>query len=345
MLGFLVAGNLVAALAPTWKVPHASAAPVNLRDRRAYPEYVADHPATDDRKLITLISNSQAAHDGVNADALYPAYLRTRLDSSALPYRLENWSADGIRVVETELLTRKALERNTSVLLVVLGMANIDAHAQATLDYGNTDIDLLVGEPSLWRSLRGGLTFAKLERDQLASRIFELHLPLVRLRIAGQDWAAEKIPSTLHGALFGKRLEAPHRGAKASLIGGAASMNAAARRENKVLPTVSDESLRDRLSVLDELTTPLAREATEHGTRVIWCWVPVAVERLHPHLQAEGLRFNELAVPLLQSKGFVVHDLTRRIPDELFLDGTHLAPQGHRMMTDLVYEVLTDALR
>lgn len=335
-LGFLVMANVVASVMPTWRVEHASVSPVNLRGRRAYPEYVAALPGDAERDLTVLISNSQAAYDGVDATTLYPALLRPRLDG-----RFENWSADGIRIVEAELLTRQALARNAKTIVVALGVSNIDVPQQATLDVGNTDADLLVGDGHVWASLGDSVTTAKLERDAFAQRLLAFYVPLVRLRLAGQDWASEHIPSDLHAPLFGRTLQHPTRIVK---IGGSRG-SAGGRPQRGAERYVSDAQLAPRLATLERFATRLQREAARRGTQVIWCWVPVALDRLHPQLRAEGLAFYDRATPLLQANGFRVHDLTAAIPDDEFLDATHLTREGHMRMSELMGAALGEEAR
>ncbi len=182
------------------------------------PEYVAEHSLDDPRPLAVLISNSQGAYNGDDASVLYPALLQTRMHE----VRLENWSTDGIRSDrKLELVIwRKALaSRGAKLIVIVLGATSIDPPQLATIDYGNTDIDLLLGEPSLWRTLCGGLTFAQIDRDQFAARLLRAHVPLVRARTAFRDKLAVMVPPecTAHPPLFGRHLDFLIRGPKSAV--------------------------------------------------------------------------------------------------------------------------------
>lgn len=333
MTALLAAANFYVAGLDLWRTPHASESIVNPRDIRAMPEYVADRAVADPRPLTVLISNSQGAYDGIDAAAVYPALLRERLKAT----RLENWSVDGLRSVELELLTRQALRRGAQTVVIVVGALSIDPQQVATIDYGHTDTDVLLAEPSLWRTLAGGVTFAHIDRDQFAARLLRANVPLVRARTAFRDMLAERLPQRLHEPLFGHRLTPLIAGPKV-----AASKARWGRDMSKEpTPHINDKKLRPALETLELLASSLARESS--GTRIIWCWQPVAYGRLDPRTRGEGARLYELAAPILTAHGFEVHDFSTAIADDYFFDVTHFLPRGHAAMADLMREL--DAFR
>lgn len=342
--------NLVA----WWILPYRKQPPAvevyrNPLLMRGYPEYVrGDHPWG--KKLVVIISNSQAVGKEIPAGKIYFALLRKELEKRGVPVQIENWSSGGIRTTDIELLTIQALERKVDLLIFVLGSSNFDMPSKLKLDYSSLDISLLAGKPSLWPYLKETTFWKNTTYHDILKRFFMLHSSLLRARIPVTDIMARITPKVWHKYFFGtvrktrkaERLDDPRsvtewkEPKKEEYI--------VKRKKYKGLSLGKDQLIQ-RLETFRLFYQLFEKRLKTRKVRVVWIWMPYAVE-VFPKRALQTVRlFNQRASTMIAESGVRCVDFTDSIPTDDYMTLSHFDESGHKKFAKQMVQILTDELQ
>lgn len=340
-------------LSPYRLQPSAEEAIRNPTQYRGYPEYLSVPRGAE--PLVVWIGNSQGVAPEIDdSAATYPALLDRRLRGRWASARLENWSSGGLRTAELELLTIKAVSRRADLVVLCLSPQNFDHQRNLNLDFPQSDIPLLAGDPRLWRFFGDTLFAQNIELDDVLSRTLSLHSSLARSRIAVSDALAGRARLRWHPWLFGRRIYAGNRldalkdpgtsiywpRVHVGLLDWRVEYHGAPS-----VPTIGRGALSVRLQTfeafIDHLVTRLAGTETE----LLFIWHPFQIDAAGPRTQ-EALRwFLEQASHHLELREIAHADLHAASADADFLSFSHLDEQGHRRLAERLQPLVFDALQ
>ena len=309
---------------------------------RAWPEYVSGPPSED---LVVVIGNSQAvARELESPDQLYTAQLKKRLQPHGLA--LENWSLEGIRLAEIELLTLKAVQRRARLVTVVVAAPNIGRQSSVQLGSGASDIDLLAGEPGLWHQLRHTLVFANARLKEVTDRFFLRNLDMVRMRMVLRDWLATQVDRRSHSLLFGVRVNPENYWRHHELPPPQATIPT-------INPTSSSPDFWEQQFMavqypsLQSWTDRLLKRLAGTETELLWVWMPTPHEDPRLLMDEGAQPFYQQFCELMRSRGLACENLSRLLPDNTFLPAynrTHLKPHGHQTLAEALLPLIVDAV-
>jgi len=331
-------------LSPYRQQPIAAEVVRNATTWRGWPEYLRS--PVPKRSTVAIISNSQGVGREMSDPAdIYPAQIRSMAREQGLPFTVENWSLEGIRLAEVEMLTMQAVKRQVSLLVLVLSPGSLDASRRLSLDYGASDVDLTAGDPALWpllmhSSLREYITV----HDVLKRSIF-FHSSFARSRIPVHDMAASWLDPPVHRTFFGQR---KIRFAHLDL---AQSLERPARipRQRRYMPAERWRQLMEiqHRPVFEALFGPLQERLRVAKVRLLWVWMPLP-QGYAGEAAVKGIQeFQADLCKSIDDAGFTCVDLSDAVPDDDFLtfyQWTHLSKQGHRLFAERLFSLLRDAV-
>ncbi len=351
---YLAALELIArGLVPYAGLPTADQARRNPTQYRGYVEYLeAGSPA---EPLIVLIGNSHSvAAEIEDAEAIYPARLDRELRRLWPAARLENWSSGGLRTAELELLSMKAVARGADLVVVAVSTQNFDFEQHLNLDFPQSDIHLLAGDPRLWRLLPGALFYDRTTLDGLLSRSVMFHSSLARSRIAVHDAVAARVSRSWHRWLVGRVLVAGNR------LDAFADPDRSIywprrhvafeewRAEVVAEPPVFDVGpgvIELRYETFTRCFDRLYARLSAHGVRLVWIWHPIDLATATPRARRAVRSFLDRAGPYVEGAGGRCHDLSQAMPTRRFLSWSHLDEAGHAELARRLLPILADALQ
>ena len=142
LVGIILLEVLARWITPFNDVLVASDVPRNPMARFGWPEYT-QHKVEEDEELIVIISNSQGESRELDASEIYMAHLQKMAKKKAPHLRFENWSIGGIKAVDIEILTRKAILNGASKVWVIASNYAFLHDSSATPDATVNDVGLL----------------------------------------------------------------------------------------------------------------------------------------------------------------------------------------------------------
>lgn len=352
MVAVLLLAELVARLTAPAPLPDDSwRNPANLR---RWPEYTLAGP-DDAEPLVVLVGNSQAVgRELVPPQVGYPALLDRQLAAIRPGARLLNWSVQGLRASELELLSLAAVERGADLLVLAVGYKTFEHPHLVHLGYGSSDVDLLAGRPTLWRTLRDQTVTGRLTTwDQLLERGLQLGTALGRSRRPVLDALLGSLEPVQRRALSGhavpdlRPLGVDADGAPLRPLD--PSRREPLRRAARVaaareLAGLDAAALAPPLAVCQDVIAGLARRAAAADLALLWVWVPMDGAGLPPATRPLIEGFQRRADQTLREVAIPRLDLLDAVPSDEFLSVTHLDEAGHRRLARVLLPALGDAL-
>lgn len=318
--------------------------------RRAWPEFFRgreEHPKKE--PLIVIISHSQGVGGEIrDPEKVYAAYLQNEFLKHGIPGRVENWSAAGLVTTDLEILSIKAVQRKADLVIFAVNYRNINPMRLVNLDYPNSDLALLAGDPSLWPYLSGTLFFTNVTWDDILKKFFYLHSFLLRTRFVFYDSLTAAVPPGWHQAVFGKEMEV----VKFQDI----RDRPAADQEKKqpfmflnplLVRDVSnkDTEMKIRFPVFQRFYPLLYQRMKKGGVPFLWVWTPVAMEALPEKAALDMPLLNEEFSKVVRNSGVRCLDLSGAVPTERFLGFAHMDEEGHRLFSQLLFPEIVRELR
>ena len=185
--------------------PQASAVTRNPSALRGWPEYLQGQTLPD-VKRVAIIGNSQSTTWELEQDEIYVAFLRKRFLDAGLSVAIENWSVDGLRSDQIELLMAQAIARSMDLVVISVSLSNINISREFRFDRHAADLDLLVANPEVWPWLDKTHSLAEISLEQKFWRRLQLLSALARSRTSIHDQFALWIPVKYHRDVFGRWL-------------------------------------------------------------------------------------------------------------------------------------------
>ena len=330
--------------------PNEAAEPPYLRNPtpyRGWPEYVSRTEAN--KKNLILLGNSQGVGTelpDVSTIYAYKAYnaLAKRDPSLAL----HNWSVTGLLAHQLELLSLKALSYDPALLILSVSLHNFNPTGELTLIRDETDIPLLMWDVDV---LSRDWLRTSLVRNSSSSELVRIFFNKVsaigRARTAGFDRLAQEVPWKMHRLVFG------HRRPQPVLTPIYDRKETSQPTQIRPLQINSPESHWDRqfrgkqLPVALEFYGRLKQKSMEHGTKIVWVWMPFArrddTSTLLDAMQKIHIEFCALVI----ADGSKCLDFSEELDPDYFISAdlsSHLTRTGHEQMAKLVTTEILDAL-
>ncbi len=171
-----------------------------------WPEYT-QHKAEKNQELIVIISNSQGESRELLASETYTAHLQNMAKEKAPHLRFENWSVGGIKAVDIEILTRKAILNGASKVFVIASNYAFYQDSTATPKITNNDVDLLAAPLSQSKYYENTL-FASFDSfEEKLGRKVRYYSQFARLKTPFQNWLKQQTQSKYQIFLFGKYID------------------------------------------------------------------------------------------------------------------------------------------
>lgn len=325
----------------------------NATPLRNWPAYTACR-RDGDRPLAVLIGNSQAVGpEFADSNDIYVAMLQDRLAADGLDVDLRNWSVNGLRTNQLELLSLKALRCGASSLIFVLSLPNITEMHDYRLVNHAADVDRLAGEPMLWPYLHGSLVAELASPNDFIMATMRRHVALLSAREHLLDRTASTLDRRAFHALTGhlrrpnSRLTLAERAERAEQDGNG-RINLGFEFGSPVHADLWRRQIeRERMPVFERVYANLDRRLERHDARLTWVWSATRAEGHELDLVEVADAFQRSICQRLTDDGRPCHDLTRAMPRESFFDvglGSHFNRDGQRRFADLVYPIVRDAL-
>jgi hypothetical protein len=274
--------------------------------------------------------------------------LQNELRKRGLPGRVENWSAAGLVTTDLEILSIKAVQRKADLVIFAVNYRNINPMRVVNLDYPNSDLALLAGDPSLWPYLSGTLFFTNVTWDDILKKFFYLHSFLLRTRSVFYDLLTVAVPPGWHQAVFGKEMEvvkfqdirdrppAHQEGSRPFMF-----LNPLLVRDVSVM----EIEKKMRLPVFQRFYPLLYQRMQKGDVPFLWVWTPVAMGAL-PEKAAQDLPLlNEAFSKVVRNSGVRCLDLSQAVPTKHFLGFAHMDEEGHRLFSQLLFPEIVRELR
>jgi len=338
----LTAGRLL----PFGRAHGAWEAPRNALTKDGWPEYTrAPGPASGE--LAVIITNSQGLGiETAEARRTYAARLRRRLRTARPDVSLESWASPGLRTAELELLALRAAERRAGLVLVAISLANLDPPRRVSLAHTTGDIALIAADPAIWPRLPRTLLYQRLDARTFVETIAAYRSELVRSRrtlLARAFGGLEKDQQLLLLGHVVRRFRLLDDFASTSAPDGPTP--GGRRSQDPRGPRLRERDVRGALRTLGRLRPRLETTLGEAGARVVWVWVPLAVDSLSPADRDRLRSFHRSANRMIERAGGLSVDLSEAIPTRRFYSLGHYDEEGHRLMSRLLWPVLVDELR
>lgn len=333
-------------LLPYTQQPIAADVLRNPTTWRGWPEYLRAPSLGVSGKKIAIIGNSQAVgREMRDPGDIYVAHLRRLAREQALPLTIENWSLEGIRLAEIELLTMQAVKRQLDLLVIIVSPGNLDRGGSYNLDFGASDVDLIAGDPALWNMLLDSGLRRRISIHDVLKRGALLHSNVVRSRIAVHDVTASWLDPRWDSVVFGQR-----KNRIAHLrIGESRGRSASLPRQRRTMPAAQWRQYLEvhRRPAFDTLFASLQRRLRATGVDLLWVWMPLPGAIAGESALAGTRRFQQDICRTIEASGFACADLSSRLPDDHFLplfQWTHLNHRGHRRFAAILFPLLRDAI-
>ncbi len=322
----------------------------NATPLRNWPAYTACR-RDGDRPLVVLIGNSQAVGpEFSDSDDIYFAMLQDRLAAEGLDVDLRNWSVNGLRTNQLELLSLKALRCGASSLIFVLSLPNITEMHDYRLVNHAADVDRLAGEPGLWPTLRGSLVAELASPNDFIMATLRRHVALLSAREQWLDRAASALDRRLFHAFTG-HLRQPFSHltlAERAERSGGGRMNLGFEIGSRVHGDLWRRTIeRQRMPVFERVYANLDRQLERHGARLAWVWSATRAEGRGLELVEVADEFQQRICQRLEDDGRPCHDFTHAMSPASFFDvglGSHFNREGQRHFADLLYPVVRVAV-
>ena len=343
----LLVGEVVATVgSPYARTPRAQDVSRIPTNARGWPEYLnpGESPAA---WRVAVVGNSQATtRELADERQLFTALLNRRLAADGLPVLVENWSVDGLRSDQIELLMVQARTRGIDLLVLVVSVANLDLERNFRFDRHVADVDLLAGQPRAWPWLEHTTALADLSSHQIGWRWLQLGSALARSRTVVLDLVGQHVPARYHRQLFGRfLLTAPTQAivaAPASPFPSGASPRSPAPSERT--SAMLQQFRRSRLPTVERLVATARRLLVSEGTGFAWVWGPVRPwpdgSVAHAVAPFAGEVCDSLTdVPCL--------NLAELLPVERFFErrrSSHYDALGHQQVADVLHPLIVDEL-
>ena len=349
---FLLLAELASySMLPYRNHPTAAQVPRNPTKHRGWPEYL--DVTGDSRKLVVLISNSQAMGAELeNSSEIYFALARGRIQNDSVA--MENWSSGGVRTTEVELLALEAMERNADLVVMALAINNFDERQKLNLDFPFSDIPLFAGHPAIWSNMPGCLFMENTKLEDILSRIVTFHSSFARSRMVVSDAVASRTPMKMHRWALGRevrpgnRLDAlkdpdvsiyyPDR----DLVEEELRSRREARSKRK-RHLDRNQSLR-RLETFQRFYAPLRAKLKKTRTKLVWIWTPQKPGMYTHAGYASEREFLDTATETIRNSGVNCHDLIDFVEQKYFVTPGHFNRRGHEIFAQKVVEIVRDEL-
>lgn len=358
------------------KVPTADRTLRNSFKPISYPEYLAGDGVKPGEPLVTVLSNSQGWGNGVDAEDTWFCDFRDSIGQDGISDRVENWSCPALDLSSLELLSIKAINRKATFVVIVMSYYSMSPSDRWGIGRGNTDVDLIVGEPESWSAWNDALTASHVSADELLHQYFRMNSSLVRSRRFVHVVLASRLPIEWHQYVFGRDYFGGHIPARAvaksklKILMPQERMltNKFLERERKRTKWTLSEGRRFRVEEYSKRIPSLVAEETkeryrlaeeraevfrqaylkfderfqEAGIPYLWVWMPLKKGSQNWHYQKELL---ELIGPISEEIGASTLDFTDSIESDGFRDSSHLNEKGHAEFGELMIETINNELR
>jgi hypothetical protein len=315
------------------------------RIRIGWPEYLdADTPPS--KKLVVIVTNSQGYAKEYPSDEIYPYLLKARLEEFRPDLHVENWAVPGLRAIEADLLAILAAEREAALVLFLVNRALIDTPDHLNLDYPDSDVSLVAGDPRLWPDVLN----SSVDRSSIADVLLLKSAMLYSNFIRGREILHRRLEMMrphpwgmfLYRDYGKRRIE---RAEKRNRRRGCTDCPASDRRDSR------------RILGLDRLARSIGRRFERNKVNSLWVWQPKpkvarAMRRAERRVArardgaAHGSSLVKAANQILTERGLGPLDMRADIPIEDFRkNSTHFTPSGHRAMADLLFPILVRELQ
>ncbi|MFA7379541.1 MAG: hypothetical protein WC150_03720 [Bacteroidia bacterium] len=322
-------------------VPTAKQQSRNIYPKRAWPEYIsaAKDPG---KKLVVIIGNSQSYGEvDENPEHIYPSYLRSKLIQKDVV--LENWSVRGIRTSDIELLSAKALQKGADIIVFALDMSNFDVPENITLDYPNTDINLVLANAEVRKLMQHSLLAKSYGIEDVLRKTLSKYVPLVRLRSPLYKSLTSVVNKNDEILVFGNPVSREYNPQindfklmRDRLMNKKVSKNFEMK--------ITKAHLRSYLHTATLFEYYLAQRVKGCHTKILFVWQPLNVNAIKPEERKLIDRFRNDMEKLNAKLGFKQNNMLEVIPESGMSTISHFNIDGHKMFADSLYNYLSNEL-
>lgn len=326
---------------PYRNLPPAATELRNSAFKNGWPEYV--RAASDkEQPLSLLISNSQGyGVEMKDPNDIYFAGLKDLEAKEHPSQQWENWSLSGLRTADLELLTVQATVREADEIVFVLNFGNFDQHYNINLDYGNTDLNLLIGNPFFWPKTERTLVRPSIDRDERIAKTMERYLSAIRYRLPLYQRLSPFVADEDEVFFFGNPVNRA-RNVNVQEIPNFRKYIGKYRRQFRHKLTQKELDL--RMDTFEQFWTLFAERTQDQSVKVTVVWGPLSSEHIKDYDFEQVRKFNQSATVYLQNMGYRVIDLTDSMDSSNFLSRGHFTKEGHARFSKNLHERLSDEL-
>lgn len=312
-------------LLPYRKASNALQSPRNSFAKRAWPEYVSA-PRDPAKKLVIVIGNSQSNGEELSdSTAIYPALLARQFKDSNIV--LENWSLKGLRTTDLELLSTYAILKGADLVLLALDMSNFDAFNDINISFPNTDVNLLLAEPGMWKPMQQSLLVNSFEKETLLNQLLNRHVSTIRSRTPVFGYLASDMSFNDQIFYFGNPITR-------ELNPRLENIKEYRKRINYELKGQLDlknrkDNIRERIKSFYLFNYYLHKRAAAGQTRFVYIWQPLCKDMLSDGQFNDISRFRKQAPAISETFGIKSYDMLFTVPDSMYYSVSHFKASGH----------------